>query len=98
MRRALREYEVEGIKSNIRFFRGVLEDADFRKGDFDTGFISRFLAQGGEPPELRAVDRNLAVLAAALFHSEKTPVQAEASASTESAWKLDARRRGLRPS
>src|SRR5262249_4469846 len=42
MQRALREYRIEGIKTNIAFFLDVLNDPDFRKGDFDTSFIERF--------------------------------------------------------
>jgi acetyl-CoA carboxylase biotin carboxylase subunit len=98
MRRALREYEIEGIKSNLAFFQDVLADEHFLAGDFDTGFIARFLAQQREisrPPE---ADRDLAALAAALFHSEKSAPLPEASRPAESAWKLDARRRGLRSS
>ena len=40
--RALREYQIQGIKSNIGFFLEVLRDPDFRKGDFDTGFIAQW--------------------------------------------------------
>jgi acetyl-CoA carboxylase biotin carboxylase subunit len=98
MRRALREYEIEGIKSNIEFFQNVLADSDFRNGDFDTGFIGRFLAHHSAQPTADAMHRNLAVLAAALFHSEKPSTPANGQRENESAWKLDARRRALRPS
>src|SRR5437667_4756994 len=49
MQRALREYRIEGIKTNIAFFLDVLSDPDFRRGDFDTGFIERF-NRGQKPP------------------------------------------------
>jgi len=98
MRRALREYEIEGIKSNIEFFQNVLADPDFQNGDFDTGFIGRFLAHHSGEPKGNPLHRNLAVLAAALFHSEKPSTPANGQRENESAWKLDARRRALRPS
>jgi acetyl-CoA carboxylase, biotin carboxylase subunit len=42
MHRALREYEVGGIKTTLPFFREVMEDAEFIEGNLDTGFINRF--------------------------------------------------------
>ena len=96
--RALREYQIQGIKSNIGFFLEVLRDPDFRKGDFDTGFIDRWFkkrtATAIEPRE-----HDLAAIAAALFHSERSAAAPAApTSSAEGFWKLDARRRGLRPS
>jgi len=42
--RALYEYFVGGIKTNISLFRRILKDADFRAGKIDTGFLERLLA------------------------------------------------------
>jgi acetyl-CoA carboxylase biotin carboxylase subunit len=96
MKRALREYHIEGIKSNISFFQEILENPNFKKGEFDTGFIDRWLqTRTGDDP-LPAIDRDFAVLAAALFHSGRTVTPPESAASTESAWKLEGRRRGMR--
>src|SRR5437773_1793491 len=39
MMRALREYDVGGIRTNIAFFRGILEDGEFREARLHTGFI-----------------------------------------------------------
>ena len=46
LRRALGEYEVFGIKTNIPFFRRLIEHPDFAAGRLDTGFIDRVLAAG----------------------------------------------------
>ena len=43
--RALYEYFVGGIKTNISLFRRILKDPDFRAGNIDTGFLDRLLAQ-----------------------------------------------------
>ncbi|HXX49235.1 MAG TPA: acetyl-CoA carboxylase biotin carboxylase subunit, partial [Myxococcota bacterium] len=40
MRRALAEYVVTGVKTSIPFHRRVLENAAFRAGRYDTGFIA----------------------------------------------------------
>ena len=44
------EYDVAGIHTNIRFFRQILEDAEFRAGRLHTGFIDEFLARRQPPP------------------------------------------------
>ena len=92
MQRALREYHIEGIKSNIEFFREILRHPDFQKGDFDTGFIDRFVLA---VPGLKQHERDLAAIAAAVVHSKRSAAP-ETPMQSESLWKLDARRRGLR--
>jgi len=41
MRRALYEFVIEGVYTNIDFQLQILMDEDFNKGDYDTGFIAR---------------------------------------------------------
>jgi acetyl-CoA carboxylase, biotin carboxylase subunit len=96
MRRALREYRIEGIKSNISFFLEILGAPDFESGDFDTGFIDQWLQNRSRQPAPPDADRDLAAIAAALFHSGRTTAAPQASRSPQSAWKQDGRRRGLR--
>jgi len=45
MQWALDEYVVAGIRTTVPFHQEVLADPEFRSGDFDTGFIERFLAR-----------------------------------------------------
>jgi len=40
-RRALRDYRVVGIPTSIPFFLALLDDPDFRRGTYDTGFIRK---------------------------------------------------------
>jgi acetyl-CoA carboxylase biotin carboxylase subunit len=78
MLRALREYEVGGIRTNIGFFRQILEDPEFRAGNLHTGFIDEFFARTAPPappPELAAV----AALAAALHAAASAPSPAPAA-------------------
>jgi acetyl-CoA carboxylase biotin carboxylase subunit len=44
MRRALDEYFVGGIKTNLSLFRRILEHPDFLAARMDTGFLDRMLA------------------------------------------------------
>jgi len=48
MGRALEMFIVEGIYTTIPLHRKILADPDFRAGNFDTGFIERFLAKNGK--------------------------------------------------
>ncbi len=52
MRRALDEYVVEGIKTNLPFLRRVLADKRFQAGKYDTRIVEQILA--GDLPELPA--------------------------------------------
>jgi acetyl-CoA carboxylase biotin carboxylase subunit len=46
--RALNEYFVGGIKTNISLFQRILRDPDFRAAKLDTGFLDRMLKQKDE--------------------------------------------------
>jgi acetyl-CoA carboxylase biotin carboxylase subunit len=65
MRRALSEYVVEGIKTNIPFHQRVLRHPDFLAGEFDTTFIDdRFLTADREAV---CPDADRALIAAAVL-------------------------------
>jgi acetyl-CoA carboxylase biotin carboxylase subunit len=67
--RALNEYFVGGIKTNIPLFRRILRDPEFRAGNFDTGFLDRMLKQkpaGGEA-QGDANAAEVAAIAAGMF-------------------------------
>ncbi len=46
---ALREYLIDGIKTNIPLHLKILDDPDFRKGDLATDFLSRYEAPAETP-------------------------------------------------
>jgi acetyl-CoA carboxylase biotin carboxylase subunit len=99
MLRALREYRIEGIRSNIPFFLEILDRPDFRSGDFDTSFIDRWLQNRPQTTTGIELSRDLAAIVAASFHSERGSTAApQTITQAQSPWKLDARRRGLRNS
>jgi acetyl-CoA carboxylase, biotin carboxylase subunit len=99
LRRALDEYEVGGIKTTLPFFREIVRDEEFRQGQLDTGFISRFnerrtresgAASDGDQEQVQA---DLAIIAAAIHY---TTLQREASfknsgAGSQNRWKLSGR-------
>ena len=49
LERALSEYAITGIQTNIAFFREILDDPEFRAGNLSTEFIADFLAQTKAP-------------------------------------------------
>ena len=71
LRRALGEYEIQGIQTNVPFFRRVLEHPDFVAGRLDTGFIDRVLAAGLMEEEPPSEDEERVALLAALLHVER---------------------------
>ncbi len=62
LRRALREYVVLGVTTNLSFLQAVVEHAAFREGRTSTAFVEQNFADWREP----VGDANLAALAAAL--------------------------------
>ena len=46
MYRALGEYMITGIKTTIPFQMSIMQNADFRRGVYDTGFVARMLKEG----------------------------------------------------
>jgi acetyl-CoA carboxylase, biotin carboxylase subunit len=45
MKRALEEYIILPLKTTIPLYRKIMDDPAFRRGDFDTGFIRKFVAE-----------------------------------------------------
>jgi acetyl-CoA carboxylase, biotin carboxylase subunit len=96
--RALNEYFVGGIKTNISLFRRILSDPDFRAAKIDTGFLDRLLKQkqAETPTDPKAIE--VAVIAAGIFAvlgTGERPV-ANNSANSSSHWKMTARKEAMR--
>src|SRR5580692_10283848 len=84
MLRALDEYVVGGIKTNIGLFRRILTDGDFRAARIDTGYLERLLAAPALPGE--AVPEDIVALAAALFAAPAQRGAVVADVAAESRW------------
>jgi acetyl-CoA carboxylase biotin carboxylase subunit len=48
MKRALSEFVISPLKTTIPLYRRIMDDPSFRKGDFDTGFIHKFVPEEDE--------------------------------------------------
>ena len=49
MERALSQFVVQGVETSITLHQEIFQDSGFRAGNFDTGFMERFLAARPEP-------------------------------------------------
>ena len=95
--RALHEYFVGGIKTNLSLFRRILNDADFQAGRVDTGYLDRLLKS---PLSAAAQDTpHVAAIAAGAFTVlDAAPNGAAAlpnAVQPASAWKKTARTEAL---
>jgi len=86
MRRALGEYKVGGIRTNIPLFDVVLRDSAFRAGDLHTGYLDALLKKPGlfdQPPA-----PELAALAAAAVtaYTKPAPAASVPATSFSSRW------------
>ena len=96
MLRALEEYVIGGIKTNISLFRRILEDADFRAARIDTGYLERLLAGVSAFAE-ETVPEDVVALAAAIFSATvQRETAAMPDAATECRWAAAGRQEGLR--
>jgi acetyl-CoA carboxylase biotin carboxylase subunit len=95
MRRALDEYQVRGIETNLAFHRRCFRQQQFIEGDYDTGFIGRN-AQELHP---RADDAELAaaIIAAALDSGAAPAARPQTNGVTHAAppTEISGWRRGL---
>jgi acetyl-CoA carboxylase biotin carboxylase subunit len=96
MLRALDEYVVGGIKTNISLFRRILLDADFRAARIDTGYLERLLAEDAAM-EVATVPEDVVAVAAALFAASAKEEPPRTGNAQESRWAAAGRREGLRP-
>lgn len=101
LRRALDEYEVAGIKTTLPFFREIVRDEEFKSGQLDTDFISRFnqrrsaaAVAGSTAPVPAQTEDDIALIVAAIHYAKlqraasrnsRTPVDAK------SRWKMAGR-------
>lgn len=77
MRRALQDFAITGLNTNLPYYQAILEDPDFIAGDYTTEFLRRPLLGRATP---QADLRDLAVAAAIAYltrHSAGQPIMPE---------------------
>jgi acetyl-CoA carboxylase, biotin carboxylase subunit len=99
MARALREYQILGIRTTIPFFQWLMRQRDYREGRFDTTYLDRLLAsrRGETFNDLEPGAEEIVTIAAALDAFLRTsPGGGTVRKKAESAWQQAARREALR--
>jgi acetyl/propionyl-CoA carboxylase alpha subunit len=81
MKRALAEYQVRGLTTNLAFHRWVLDHPGFLVGEFDTGFIDREWKPDEARVEVAGDERDLLLAAAALAETEASVAASGAGAA-----------------
>jgi acetyl-CoA carboxylase biotin carboxylase subunit len=98
--RALNEYFVGGIKTNISLFRRILQDSDFHAAKLDTGFLDR-MAKRAQDKKADPQTAEAAAIAAAIFaalgsQTNSTRDKSSLGDNATSNWKGAAYREALR--
>ncbi len=106
LRRALEEYYLRGIKTNVGLFQRVLAEPEFLRGEFHTRWLDELLRrsskhgwQAAQGTQARASGQaeDAAALAAALWHVSKNGSGGDSDrpsqgAEAEAGWKVEGRR------
>jgi acetyl-CoA carboxylase biotin carboxylase subunit len=98
MRRALREYQVRGIKTNIPFHQWVLRHPRFMSGDLDTGFVNEqlpYMVKEGLLPNRHVALASAAI--SALYREQERSLRLVEKGTTErSEWREAGKKESLR--
>jgi acetyl-CoA carboxylase, biotin carboxylase subunit len=108
MSRALREYQVLGIRTTIPFFLWLMRQPEYIRGEYDTTYLDGLLAERANGSteagsrsfsELSARDEEVVAIAAALdaFMRASGAQGAASPANGSGAWTQAGRREALRP-
>jgi acetyl-CoA carboxylase biotin carboxylase subunit len=102
MSRALREYQVLGIRTTIPFFLWLMRQAEYCEGRYDTTYLDRLLAErrakGDSFSELSAAEEELAAIGAGIdaFMRSRAVGDVSMARTPSTPWKQAARREALR--
>ncbi len=97
LRRALREYFIGGVKTNLPLFQRILSDPEFIAGKIDTGYLARYREIFGQ--EYAEKNQEVAAIAAAIFYalnSEENRSDGSAVPAAHPNWRQVALAEGLR--
>jgi acetyl-CoA carboxylase biotin carboxylase subunit len=99
--RALGEYTIHGITTNVAYLAAVLDHPAFRSGEYDTGFCARYERELLHAPDPAYEDVALIAAAVEAFKRDDDAAEAFAAragteAASRSAWAQLGRARALR--
>jgi acetyl/propionyl-CoA carboxylase alpha subunit len=94
MRRAIAEFQVTGITTNLSLFQGLLDDAAFQNGELHTGFLDGFLPRFIEGAAAAATVDTLVAAVLAASHLPRPRVTEQPQRA--SAWRASGVTRMMR--
>lgn len=71
LRRALREFQIGGVATDLEFLFQVVDSPPFIAGNFDTTYLDKFCPDPGADEDAVALERNAAVVAALIEHKKR---------------------------
>jgi acetyl-CoA carboxylase biotin carboxylase subunit len=86
LERAIHEYSVVGVKTNLSFFRRLLADPEFAAGRLHTGFIDEFFARQQPQPNAKEL-LELAAYTAARHVVSRQRSEVRTAAQEPSRWR-----------
>ena len=100
MRRALDEYRITGVKTNIGYLSSILGVPDFERGSYDTSFLEKnAVLLGSAAPQQDERTEDLAMIVAYMNYIVDTESGAGATAATGvfglSRWREFGKRKGV---
>jgi acetyl-CoA carboxylase biotin carboxylase subunit len=96
LRRALEEYTVTGIKTNVALFRRILNEPDFLRSEIHTTWLDELLRRPRTASKDFSSDFDIAAIAAGLWHETRSEQSGrKVPAAAESRWKSRGRREQL---
>ncbi len=94
--RALSEYAIVGVESNLVFFREILHDGEFQRGALHTGFVAEFLARRTPRAQPSSEMELAAALAATAASSRNGNHETTVEKTAAGNWLIDGRGQRLR--
>jgi len=97
LRRALDEYAITGIRTNVSLFRRILGEPEFLGGEIHTKWLDELLARPPAAPPREGMEE-AAVIAAAVWQALKRDPSGSANFSERAApsrWKMEGRRKQM---
>jgi len=95
MRRAVSEYRVLGITTNLGLFHRITQDPTFQSGELHTGFLDEFKLREDASPQSSS-EWLAAILAAAHIQGETPALAVAQPHANGSAWRQFARQESIR--
>jgi len=93
--RALSEYAIAGVPTNVPFFREILQDSEFRRGALHTGYLADLMARRSRQQASPELDLAVALAAvAATPRNGDSAIKGERADSSK--WLIEGRSHSLR--